>query len=84
MSILGTDPRVRAAAVDVVRFWADVGYIILYISSRPDISKNRVQQWLRQHNFPQGLCFFQKGIHHDPYARKVRKEKKIFCRYIKI
>lgn len=76
MSILGTDPRVRAAAVDVVRFWADVGYIILYISSRPDISKNRVQQWLRQHNFPQGLCFFQKGIHHDPYARKVRKKRK--------
>jgi len=48
-----------------------MGFLIIYISSRPDMMKNRVSQWLRQHNFPQGLCFFQKGIHHDPYARKV-------------
>ena len=71
MSILGTDPRVRAAAVDVVRYWSDAGYLIIYISSRPDMQKNRVGQWLKQHNFPQGVTFFQKGIYHDPYSRKV-------------
>ena len=71
VSILGTDPRVRAAAVDVVRYWSDAGYLIIYISSRPDMQKNRVGQWLKQHNFPQGVTFFQKGIYHDPYSRKV-------------
>ena len=71
VSILGTDPRVRAAAVDVVRYWSDSGYLIIYISSRPDMQKNRVGQWLKQHNFPQGVTFFQKGIYHDPYSRKV-------------
>lgn len=70
VSILGTDPRVRAAAVDVVRYWSDSGYLIIYISSRPDMQKNRVGQWLKQHNFPQGVTFFQKGIYHDPYSRK--------------
>jgi len=70
VSILGTDPRVRAAAVDVVRYWSDAGYLIIYISSRPDMQKNRVGQWLKQHNFPQGVTFFQKGIYHDPYSRK--------------
>jgi hypothetical protein len=70
VSILGTDPRVRPAAVDVVRYWSDNGYLIMYISSRPDMQKNRVIQWLKQHNFPQGICFFAKGITHDPYGRK--------------
>ncbi|CAG5085848.1 Oidioi.mRNA.OKI2018_I69.PAR.g11028.t1.cds [Oikopleura dioica] len=77
VSILGTDPKVRPASVDVARFWNDNDYLILYISSRPDMMKNRVVSWLKQHNFPNGFTFFQKGIHHDPYAKKCEMLKKI-------
>ena len=60
MSILGTDPKVRPASVDVARFWNDNDYFIIYISSRPDMMKNRVVSWLKQHNFPNGFTFFQR------------------------
>lgn len=77
VSILGTDPKVRPASVDVARFWNDNDYFILYISSRPDMMKNRVVSWLKQHNFPNGFTFFQRGIHHDPYAKKCEMLKKL-------
>jgi hypothetical protein len=38
-SITGADPKVRAMAVDVVRAWAAKGYLIVYISSRPLVSR---------------------------------------------
>lgn len=52
VSIMGSDPKVRAGAVDVVRHWQDAGYLILYVTGRPDMQKHRVVAWLSQHNFP--------------------------------
>ncbi|KAL8584719.1 hypothetical protein ACOMHN_035639 [Nucella lapillus] len=37
VSIMGKDPKVRAGAVDVVRHWQDLGYLILYVSARLDM-----------------------------------------------
>uniref|UniRef100_A0A8C2S1P8 DDHD domain-containing protein n=1 Tax=Capra hircus TaxID=9925 RepID=A0A8C2S1P8_CAPHI len=37
VSIMGSDPKVRPGAVDVVRHWQDLGYMILYITGRPDM-----------------------------------------------
>ncbi|XP_074976953.1 membrane-associated phosphatidylinositol transfer protein 3 isoform X8 [Caretta caretta] len=85
VSIMGSDPKVRAGAVDVVRHWQDLGYLIIYITGRPDMQKQRVVSWLSQHNFPQGMIFFSDGLVHDPL-----RQKTIFLRnlmqecYIKI
>lgn len=38
-SITGADIKVRGMAVDVVRAWAAKGYLIIYISSRPLVSR---------------------------------------------
>ncbi|XP_028662467.2 membrane-associated phosphatidylinositol transfer protein 3 [Erpetoichthys calabaricus] len=70
VSIMGSDPKVRAGAVDVVRHWQELGYLILYITGRPDMQKQRVVSWLSQHNFPQGMIFFSDGLVHDPLRQK--------------
>ncbi|MGH0156730.1 UNVERIFIED_CONTAM: hypothetical protein FKN15_032063 [Acipenser sinensis] len=44
VSIMGSDPKVRAGAVDVVRHWQDLGYLIIYVTGRPDMQKQRVAQ----------------------------------------
>ncbi|KAE8635064.1 hypothetical protein XENTR_v10002506 [Xenopus tropicalis] len=98
VSIMGSDPKVRAGAVDVVRFvaakhiiqvaserpdlhfnpfyvfirrhWQDLGYLIIYVTGRPDMQKQRVVAWLAQHNFPHGIVSFCDGLVHDPLRHK--------------
>ncbi|KAL2096122.1 hypothetical protein ACEWY4_008270 [Coilia grayii] len=70
VSIMGSDPKVRPGAVDVVRHWQDLGFLIIYITGRPDMQKQRVVSWLSQHNFPQGMVFFSEGLVHDPLRQK--------------
>ncbi|XP_069766790.1 membrane-associated phosphatidylinositol transfer protein 3 isoform X2 [Narcine bancroftii] len=70
VSIMGSDPKVRAGAVDVVRHWQDLGYLIIYVTGRPDMQKQRVVSWLGQHNFPQGMITFSEGLVHDPLRQK--------------
>ncbi|KAM9801247.1 membrane-associated phosphatidylinositol transfer protein 2 [Neosynchiropus ocellatus] len=70
VSIMGSDPKVRAGAVDVVRFWQDLGYLIVYVTGRPDMQKRRVVAWLSQHNFPHGVVSFCDGLVHDPLRHK--------------
>ncbi|KAF5896403.1 membrane-associated phosphatidylinositol transfer protein 3, partial [Clarias magur] len=70
VSLMGSDPKVRPGAVDVVRHWQNLGYLIIYITGRPDMQKQRVVSWLSQHNFPQGMVFFSEGLVHDPLRQK--------------
>ncbi|XP_006035961.1 membrane-associated phosphatidylinositol transfer protein 1 [Alligator sinensis] len=70
VSIMGSDPKVRAGAVDVVRHWQDSGYMIVYVTGRPDMQKHRVVAWLSQHNFPHGVVSFCDGLTHDPLRQK--------------
>ncbi|CAG6001164.1 unnamed protein product, partial [Menidia menidia] len=77
VSIMGSDPKVRPGAVDVVRHWQDLGYLIIYITGRPDMQKQRVVSWLSQHNFPHGMIFFSEGLVHDPL-----RQKTIFLRHL--
>ncbi|XP_066502066.1 PITP-less RdgB-like protein [Hoplias malabaricus] len=70
VSLMGSDPKVRPGAVDVVRHWQDLGFLIIYITGRPDMQKQRVVSWLSQHNFPQGMVFFSEGLVHDPLRQK--------------
>ncbi|XP_076232304.1 retinal degeneration B isoform X1 [Calliopsis andreniformis] len=70
MSVSGKDPKVRAGAVDVVRHWQELGYLIIYITARPDIQQQKVVSWLSQHNFPHGLVSFADGLSTDPLGHK--------------
>uniref|UniRef100_A0A8C1RPF4 Phosphatidylinositol transfer protein membrane associated 2 n=1 Tax=Cyprinus carpio TaxID=7962 RepID=A0A8C1RPF4_CYPCA len=89
VSIMGSDPKVRAGAVDVVRHWQDLGYLIVYVTGRPDMQKQRVVAWLSQHNFPHGIVSFCDGLVHDPLRHKANflkcliteAQMKIFAAY---
>ncbi|CAG5136202.1 unnamed protein product, partial [Candidula unifasciata] len=70
VSITGKNPKVRAGAVDVVRQWQDRGYLILYVSARPDLQHRKVVTWLTQHNFPHGIVAFMDGLSKDPLKQK--------------
>ncbi|XP_015115012.1 protein retinal degeneration B isoform X2 [Diachasma alloeum] len=70
MSVTGRDPKVRAGAVDVVRHWQELGYLIIYITARPDMQQQKVVSWLSQHNFPHGLVSFADGLSTDPLGHK--------------
>lgn len=54
----------------LLRHWQDLSYLIIYITGRPDMQKQRVVSWLSQHNFPQGMIFFSEGLVHDPLRQK--------------
>lgn len=70
MSVTGRDPKVRAGAVDVVRHWQELGFLIIYITGRPDMQHRRVVSWLSQHNFPHGLISFADRLSTDPLGHK--------------
>lgn len=70
MSVTGRDPRVRAGAVDVVRHWQELGYLIIYVTGRPDMQQHKVVSWLAQHNFPHGLVSFADGLSTDFLGHK--------------
>ncbi|KAL7986678.1 hypothetical protein Chor_012961 [Crotalus horridus] len=54
----------------VVRHWQELGYLIVYVTGRPDMQKQRVVAWLAQHNFPHGIVSFCDGLVHDPLRHK--------------
>ncbi|XP_030273935.1 membrane-associated phosphatidylinositol transfer protein 2-like isoform X4 [Sparus aurata] len=84
VSIMGSDPKVRAGAVDVVRHWQDLGYLIIYVTGRPDMQKQRVVAWLSQHNFPHGIVSFCDGLVHDPLRHKANFLKTLTEAHLKI
>lgn len=70
VSVTGRDPKVRAGAVDVARHWQELGFLIIYITGRPDMQQAKVLAWLSQHNFPHGLVSFADGLSTDPLGHK--------------
>ncbi len=42
VSVTGRDPKVKAGAVDVVRHWQELGYLIVYVTGRPDMQLQKV------------------------------------------
>ncbi|ESN96762.1 hypothetical protein HELRODRAFT_67527 [Helobdella robusta] len=70
VSIMGRDPKVKPGAVDVVRCYHERGYLIIYITARPDMQHRRVTKWLARHNFPHGLVWFADGLSAEPLKQK--------------
>lgn len=84
VSVTGRDPRVRPGAVDVVRYWQQQGYLIIYVTARPDMQQKVVGSWLAQHNFPHGLLFFTPSFSTDPLRHKTQHLKHLIDLGIKI
>ena len=70
-----------------------MGYIIIYVTARPDIQQRRVVHWLAEHNFPHGskkqdfyksnifiylgLTLFNDGISREPIKHKAEMLRNI-------
>ncbi|CAF3899528.1 unnamed protein product [Rotaria sp. Silwood2] len=76
-SVSHHNPKVRPGAVDVVRYWQELGYLIIYVTARPDIQQRQVIRWLAQHNFPHGLTLFNDGICREPIKHKAEMIRNI-------
>ena len=59
------------------RHWQELGFLIVYVTSRPDFQKMKVMAWLAEHNFPYGLVTFGNGISKD-----LQRHKTEFLRYL--
>ncbi|ETN80438.1 LNS2 protein, partial [Necator americanus] len=84
VSVTGKDPRVRPGAVDAVRYWHEQGYVILYLTARPDMQQRVVSAWLAQHCFPYGLLLFNPSFSTDPLKQKSLHLKHIIDMGIRI
>jgi len=70
-SLRGVDPRIRGGAVDVVRYWQELGYLIIYVSSRLLFQKGQVMSWLIEHKFPFGIVSFCEHVSTDFQRHKI-------------
>lgn len=50
----GGAPDMRAGANDVARRWAELGYLVIYVSGRPPRLRASTRQWLAERGFPVG------------------------------
>eukprot|EP00794_Sanderia_malayensis_P014394 gene14394-15893_t len=82
-SLRAIDPKIRGGAVDVVRHWQELGYLIIYVTSRLLFQKHQVMGWLAQHNFPFGIVSFCESIrkdyqrHKQEFLSKILKEEAV-------
>lgn len=63
-------PEIIYLSLCFCRHWQDSGFMIIYVTGRPDMQKHRVVAWLTQHNFPHGIVSFCDGLTHDPLRQK--------------
>lgn len=63
VSITGSNSKLRQNSVELVKFWAALGYLVVYASARPSVMKQVVSSWLDVHGFPHSVCFFVEGLH---------------------
>ncbi|CAI4230432.1 unnamed protein product [Auanema sp. JU1783] len=84
ISVTGKDPKVRPGAVDVVRYWHEQGYVIIYLTARPDMQQRALSAWLAHHNFPHGLLFFNASFSTEPLRQKTMHLKQLIDMSIRI
>ncbi len=55
--LLGGKADVRPGAADVAKRWADLGYLVVYITGRHHALRDSSRAWLDDHDFPPGPLF---------------------------
>ncbi len=48
-------PQMRAGGPDAARAWANKGYLVLYLTGRPDLLHSITREWLVEKGFPPGV-----------------------------
>ena len=84
VSVTGKDPKVKPGAVDIVRHWQELGYLLVYVTGRPDMQLQRVVAWLTQHNFPKGLVSFADGFTTDPLKYVQLADSRFFLDFYRV
>lgn len=56
------EPKVRAGAAAVAQKWAERGYLVVYLTARPDNLRGITTKWLAAKGFPPGPVFFADRI----------------------
>lgn len=51
------------------RCWQERGYLIIYVTGRPDWQKDAVQQFLGTHSFPLGLIYCAESLSTDAHLK---------------
>ncbi len=52
------------------RSWQELGYLIIYISGRPDVQKDSILSFLGSHDFPLGLVVCADSLSTDSQSLK--------------
>jgi phosphatidate phosphatase PAH1 len=68
-------PKVHAGAVDVARKYAEKGYLVIYLTGRPDFLSRLTRHWLVTHGFPPG------PIRYADRIRQARASLNGVCRF---
>ena len=55
--LLGGNAEMFPDANAVVQRWADAGYLIIYVTGRPNFLRNHTRQWLSRNKFAPGALF---------------------------
>ena len=68
---------IRAHIFVFGRHWQELGYLLMYVTARPDMQQRRVTSWLAHHNFPHGMLIFMDGLKTDPIRQKTQHLKQL-------
>ena len=52
------------------RFWKNLGYLIFYMTARPDMQKTDIMHWFEKKSFPSALTYFNEGVTTEPQSHK--------------
>ena len=47
-----------AVIAEIVRYWQQLGYLIVYVTKKPDVIHHKIHTWLLHHKFPLGMVLF--------------------------
>jgi phosphatidate phosphatase PAH1 len=56
-------PEMRTGGPDAVMAWADRGYLVLYLTGRPDLLHGITKRWLMDKGFPPGVLHLTDTLH---------------------
>jgi hypothetical protein len=81
-SLSGKTMKCKPGAVQVASHWRDLGYLLVYLTGRPDVQKDTIMKFLAANGFPLGMVACADSIT-DPHlktlclARLIKEAKMI-------
>jgi hypothetical protein len=67
-SLSGKTMKCKPGAVQVASHWRDLGYLLVYLTGRPDVQKDTIMKFLAANGFPLGVVACADSIT-DPHLK---------------